>query len=272
MKNVTPILAVTAAASGLFLLALRCRAGHPGLKALQNHAYAHRGLHGNGIPENSMAAFRAALEHGYGIELDTHLMQDGNLAVIHDCSLKRTADADVNITDLTAAELENYCLEGTDEHIPLFSQVLELYAGQKPLIIELKADGNNQKELVDAACKAMEGYEGPWCMESFDPRCVYWLKKNHPEVIRGQLTENFFASSSKLPAPVKFVLRHNLVNFLTVPDFVSYKYAHRKHTITNAICRHIWDAQGVSWTIKTQEEYDTAVKEGWLPIFEGFTP
>ena len=272
MKYMIPILGATAAVSTLFLLALRCRAGHPGLKALQGQAYAHRGLHGKGIPENSMAAFRAALEHGYGIELDIHLMKDGNLAVIHDGSLKRTAGADVQITDLTVETLEQYRLEGTDEKIPLFSQVLELYAGQKPLIIELKADGKNAKELVDAAVKAMEGYEGPWCMESFDPRCIRWLKKNHPDVIRGQLTENFFRSNSKLPAPVKFILRHNLVNFLTVPDFVSYKYAHRKHTVTNAICRKVWDAQGVTWTIKTQEEFDTAVKEGWLPIFEDFTP
>ena len=272
MSATTPILITTAAVSALFLGALRCRAGHPGLKALQGHAYAHRGLHSKGIPENSMAAFRAALDHGYGIELDIHLMKDGNLAVIHDGSLKRTAGVDVQITNLTAEDLEQYRLEDTEEKIPLFSQVLELYAGQKPLIIELKADGNNQKELVDAAVKAMEGYEGPWCMESFDPRCVYFLKKNHPDVIRGQLTENFFRSNSKLPAPVKFILRHNLVNFLTVPDFVAYKYAHRKHTITNSICRKVWDAQGVTWTIKTQEEFDTAVKEGWLPIFEDFIP
>ena len=272
MKYMIPILGATAAVSTLFLLTLRCRAGHPGLKALQGHAYAHRGLHGNGLPENSMAAFRAALEHGYGIELDIHLMKDGKLAVIHDGSLKRTVGEDVKITDLTAESLEQYRLEGTEEKIPLFSQVLELYAGQKPLIIELKADGNNQKQLVDAAVKAMEGYEGPWCMESFDPRCVYFLKKNYPEVIRGQLTENFFKSSSKLPAPVKFILRHNLVNFLTVPDFVAYKYADRKDTFTNGLCRKVWDAQGVSWTIKTQEECDTAVKEGWLPIFEDFTP
>lgn len=266
------ILSATAAVSALFLFMLRCRAGHPGLKALRGHAYAHRGLHGNGLPENSMAAFRAALERGYGIELDIHLMKDGNLAVIHDTSLKRTAGVDVQITDLTTEDLEQYRLEGTEEKIPLFSQVLELYAGQKPLVIELKVDGKNARELAAAAVKAMQGYEGPWCMESFDPRCVYYLKKDHPEVIRGQLTENFFKGKTKLPAFVKFVLRHNLENFVTVPDFVSYKFADRKDTITNGICRKVWDAQGVTWTIKTQEEFDTAVKEGWLPIFEGFTP
>ena len=253
-------------------LAVMGRRNHPGMKALQGWGYAHRGLHGNGIPENSMAAFRAALAGGYGIELDIHLTKDGDLAVIHDTSLKRTALQDVNITDLTAAELSNYRLEGTDETIPAFCQVLDLYAGKAPLIIELKADGNNQEQLVDTAVAAMVGYTGPWCMESFDPRCVYYLKKNHPEVIRGQLTENFFASKNNLSWIIKFLLTNNLTNFMTQPDFVSYRFDHRNATPTNAIWKKVWQLQGVTWTIRSQEDYDTAVREGWLPIFENFRP
>ena len=120
-----------------YLLALRCRKGHLGLAALGDYSYAHRGFHGNGVPENSLKAFRLASEKGYGSELDIHLMKDGQLAVLHDASLRRTAGADVQIEDLTADDLENYRLEGTDEKIPLFSQVLELYAGKQPLIVEL---------------------------------------------------------------------------------------------------------------------------------------
>ena len=63
-----------------------------------------------------------------------------------------------------------------------------------------------------------------------------------------------------------------LLNFTCVPDFIAYKYADRNSTISNALCRKLWKAQGVSWTLKTKEEYDTAVTEGWLPIFEGFRP
>ena len=101
----------------VYLLLLLPRLGHPGWEKLAGFRYAHRGLHNKdkGIPENSMAAFRAALEKGYGIELDIHLMKDGNLAVIHDSSLKRTADADVMIEDLTTEELDHYHLDGTDE-------------------------------------------------------------------------------------------------------------------------------------------------------------
>lgn len=265
-------LIATAALCGAYLLTLRGRSGHPGLAALRGWAYAHRGLHGNGIPENSMAAFRAALEHGYGIELDIHLMKDGNLAVIHDASLKRTAGADVNITDLTTEDLANYHLEGTEETIPTFSQVLELFAGKAPLIIELKADNNNHASLVDAAVRAMEGYEGPWCMESFDPRCVRVLKKNHPQVIRGQLTEDFCQGNNTLPPVLRFALTHNMLNIATCPDFISYRFDHRKHTISNSLCRKVWGIQGVTWTLRSREDHNTAVQEGWLPIFENYIP
>ena len=264
--------AATALLSVTYLYSLKGRSCHPGLEDLKGWGYAHRGLHKEGIPENSMAAFRAALEKGYGIELDIHLMKDGNLAVIHDASLLRTAGVDVQIEDLTAEDLENYRLEGTDEKIPLFKDVMALYEGKAPMIVELKPVNNNHAALAEAACDLLAEYQGIYCIESFDPRCLQWLKKNRPHIIRGQLTENFVAHDQKLNPAIRFVLTHNLLNFTTVPDFVAYKFADRKDTISNPLCRWAWDIQGVTWTIRTQEDYDTAVQEGWLPIFEGFEP
>lgn len=256
----------------LAVLATTGRTKHPGLEKLKGWAYAHRGLHGEGRPENSMAAFRAALENGYGIELDLHLTRDGELAVIHDTSLKRTAGVDVKVTELTVEALGEYRLEGTQEQIPLFHQVLDLFAGKAPLIIELKADGNNAEALVDTAVKAMAGYPGPWCMESFDPRVVYALKKHYPDVIRGQLAFDYFTGKSSVNPVVKFLLTNSLLNFLTQPDFVAYDFHHRKNTPANAVWQKIWKLQGVSWTIRSQADFDTAVAEGWLPIFENFKP
>ena len=265
------ILIIAVVLATLYVLSTQGRTGHPGLEGLRGWKYAHRGLHDDNLPENSMAAFRAALEHGYGIELDIHLMKDGNLAVIHDTSLLRTAGVDVNITDLTAEDLENYRLGGTDEKIPLFPQVLDLYAGKAPLIIELKENGNAQ-ELVDAAVKAMEGYEGPYCMESFDPRCIYELKKRHPHIIRGQLNMDYFKEKdSPLPKAVKWLVTNQAMNFLTKPDFIAYRFADRK-TFSNFLAMKYWRLQGVTWTLKTQKELDRAEAEGWLPIFEGFQP
>ena len=256
----------------VYLFAIRCRSGHPGLKDLQGWAYAHRGLHGNGVPENSMSAFKAALDGGYGIELDIHLLKDGNLAVIHDSLLNRTTGAAGHIEDLTTEELKNYRLEGTEETIPEFMDVLTLYNGKAPLIIELKPENGNHAALAEATCKMLEGYKGVYCIESFDPRCITWLRKNRPEVIRGQLAENFFKHRNELPDYLRFILTHCLYNIAAVPDFIAYSFEDRNDSISVKLCRKLWKAQGVSWTIRTKEDYDTAVAEGLLPIFEYFTP
>ena len=256
----------------LYVLSTMCRKGHKGLENLRGWSYAHRGLHGNGIPENSMAAFRAALDGGYGIELDLHLMKDGKLAVFHDNTLDRTTGKSGRLEDLTAEDLVNYPLEGTDEQIPLFSQVLELYNGKAPMIVELKPVGGNHAALTKAACDMLDAYHGVYCLESFDPRCIHWLKNNRPELIRGQLTENFIANKkSPLPFWMKAILTHQVENFLVKPDFVAYKFADRK-TLSNFLVHKLWGAQGVTWTLKTPQEYAEAVEEGWIPIFEGFRP
>jgi len=255
----------------LYLLLLQGRKNHPGWDGLLGWYYAHRGLHGEGRPENSMAAFRAALEGGYGIEFDLHLLKDGNLAIMHDSKLKRTTGCEGRIEDLTTEELKNYHLEGTEETIPTFRELLDLYAGKAPLIVELKPVDGNHAALAEAACNMLEGYEGPYCMESFDPRCVRWLKQNRPNIIRGQLSENFLKTDSTMPWLLRFALTHNLLNFTTCPDFIAYRFDHRK-TISNEYCRKIWKVQCVSWTIRSKEDFDTALNEGWIPIFEGFRP
>ncbi len=254
-----------------YLLLIQGRKGHPGLEAFRGWYYAHRGLHGEGRPENSMAAFRAALEGGYGIEFDLHLMKDGNIAVIHDSKLKRTTGSDGRIEDLTTEDLPNYHLEGTEETIPTFRQLLDLYAGKAPLIVELKPVDGNHAQLCQAACEMLDTYEGPYCLESFDPRCIRWLKVNRPELIRGQLAENSLKTYTDVPWILRFALTYNLLNCWTMPDFIAYKFADRKN-LSNDYCRKVWKLVGVSWTIRNKEDFDTAVKEGWLPIFEGFTP
>lgn len=266
------ILIVLVALVLLYVLSTVCREGHAGLQALRGWAYAHRGLHGDGVPENSMEAFRRALEAGYGVELDVHLLADGNLAVMHDSVLQRTTGSEGRIEDLTTELLQNYTLEGTNETIPAFSQVLELFSGKTPLIIELKCVDNNFAALCQKTCQMLDAYNGPYCMESFDPRCIRWLRKNRPDIIRGQLTENYFKSaSSKLPWVLKFVLSQQLLNFTTLPDFVAYRFSDRK-CISNFLTEKLWGAQSVTWTLNSREEFDAAVRENRIPIFEGFLP
>ena len=258
----------------LYLLALQCRNGHPQFKTLKLYRYAHRGYHDKPrIPENSMAAFRRAVDNHFGAELDVHLMRDGNLAVIHDSSLKRTAGADVEIEDLTAADLENYRLEGTDEKIPLFREVLELFAGKTPLVVELKSERGNHAALAEAACKLLDEYSVQYCIESFDPRCLMWLKKNRPEIVRGQLSHAYLkpGKSGGQGKLMCFVLQNLLLNFTTRPDFIAYCYNDRDN-LSVRLCRRIYKVQEVNWTITGKEDMEEAERAGNLVIFERFDP
>lgn len=255
----------------LLLLALSGRGGKERFKAFEGYAIAHRGLHNKPrIPENSMPAFAAAVLGGYGIELDLHLLADGGLAVFHDNTLDRTTGLKGRVKDLTTEQLEDIKLEGTDWGIPTFQEVLQLVNGQVPLVIELKAEGNSAA-LCNATLEALEGYKGAYCIESFDPRPLLWLKQNRPEVTRGQLSQNFFKESSGLKLPLQFILTALLFNFLTKPDFIAYKFSERNN-LFNQICIKLWKLQPFVWTITSKEDYDTAEKEGYISIFEQFEP
>ena len=255
----------------LYLKALRGTNGRMTESMLETH-YAHRGLHDSkkGVPENSMAAFKSAFEKGYGIELDLHLTADKKIAVIHDTSLKRTAGADVDICDLTAEELNNYRLEGTNQKIPMFSEVLELFDGKKPIIIELKTDKGNAAELCERVLEELKDYKGEYAIESFDPRCILWLKKNRPEIIRGQLSQNFLKDKYK-GFFFNLFLTSLITNVLTRPDFVAYNYKH-KNTFPFVLFTKVWQGQGVAWTIRDEEQLENAVDDGYPVIFENFEP
>lgn len=256
----------------LYTFSTICRIGEDRMGALRGWKYAHRGLHGNGVPENSMEAFRRARDNGYGVELDVHLLADGNLAVIHDSSLIRTTGREGRIEDLTIDQLDEFFLENTMQTIPAFDKVLDLFGGRVPLIVELKTAGKNYAQLCKIVCDLLDTYEGIFCLESFDPRCIHWLRKNRPDLIRGQLTENFFKSkTSPLPWALKFVLSNQMLNFLIQPDFVAYKFKDRKN-LSDFLVRKLWKTSCVTWTLLTQDEMDVSLSEGRVPIFEGFEP
>ena len=257
----------------LYLLCLRCDRRRD-WKKLRGWRYAHRGFHDKPrIPENSLPAFKRAVQCGFGAELDVHLMKDGHLAVIHDASLKRTAGADVLVEDLTAEELRQYTLEGTEYHIPLLEEVLPIFAGKAPLIVELKAERGNAEALAAVACKLLDKYKVDYCVESFDPRCLMWLWQNRPDVVRGQLSENFarHGDGKDLPGAVRWVLSNLLLNCRTRPAFIAYRFEDRD-SLSLKLCRSLYGAQEFSWTIRSREDMAAAEEAGALVIFERFDP
>ena len=270
---VLDLLALVGAA--LYLLSMktrRCPANGFYGKIGQLH-YAHRGLHAiqAGIPENSIRAFRLAANNGYGAELDVRLSRDGKLVVMHDESLKRTTGANANVSAVNAQVLSQLTLEGTREKVPFLEDVLPLFIGKTTLLIELKTENGNHAELAEAVTDMLRQYPGlNYMIESFDPRVLLWLKKHHPEIIRGQLAENYFKDPScELNWPQRFVMTNLMTNILTQPDFIAYKYADRD-CLAPALCRRIWGPKLFWWVVSSQREANAVVQAGDTVIFEGF--
>lgn len=266
------VLGVVAALLLFWVMSVRCRHGHPAWEVLRRYRYAHRGLHDEtrGIPENSLTAFRRAAERGYGAELDVHLTRDGSLVVIHDDSLLRTAGVDVDVSSLTAEQLSQYRLEGTQEKIPFLEEVLPLFEGRAPLIVELKAE-KNAARLAKAACQVLDRYKVNYCIESFHPKVLMWLKRHRPEICRGQLSQNFIKERSGMPLVAAVVMTNVLTNLVTCPDFVAYKWKDRRR-LSLFLARRLWRGQEVSWTIRDSASMQRVEQEGCLPIFEEFQP
>lgn len=236
----------------------------------KNFKYAHRGLYNNAdIPENSMTAFSRALDNGYGIELDVHLLKDGTLAVFHDANLLRMTGQDVVIETLSKNELKKYRLKGTTEFIPLLCDVLALTDGRVPLLIELKSNKNVDK-LCSAVNDILKNYGGKYTVQSFDPRCLRWFKKNSPKMLRGQIAENFL-KDKKIKAPwiLKLITSLMIFNFLTKPNYVSYNFEHRNF-IAPKIATDFWGVDSFVWTVRNKEDAKIAGNEHRTIIFENF--
>ena len=257
----------------LWVLATEGRQDHPEWAVLRRFRYAHRGLHDRrlGIPENSMAAFRRAYDHGYGVELDVHLTRDGRLAVIHDKNLKRTAGVDAEVSSLTMEELKSCRLEGTQETIPALEEVLELFQGGPPLVVELKADYFDIRELAEKAVAALDRYRVTYCIESFHPGIIRWLKRHRPDICRGQLSENFWRHRGELKGWQAFPMTHLLPNLLTRPDFISYRWEHRRLPAVR-LCKGLHGLPRFCWTVRSRQVMEEVEREGCLVIFEGFLP
>ena len=256
----------------LYLLAIMPRmVGRPNHELLMGWYYAHRGLHNNGTeaPENSMLAFRKAVEAGYGMELDVQLTKDRLPVIFHDDTLERICGVEGRIRDYSYEELQQFTLFKSGEQIPLLADFLKMVDGRVPLVIEIKL-GERAATICSIVDELLGGYEGAYCIESFDPRILRWYKKNRPEVIRGQLSENFNRPQKK-EGLIRFLIHYLLLNFIGKPDFIAYNHHHKRNLSRRLVCE-FYKALSVAWTIRSQQELDAARDAFSLFIFEGFVP
>lgn len=192
---------------------------------------AHRGYHDlqAGRPENSLSAFRAAVEAGYGIELDVQQSADGEAMVFHDDLLSRLTLEVGPISGRSAADLGRIPLNhSTSDTIPTLPQVLDLIAGRVPLLIEIKANLDTMLPtkgvLENAVAKALIGYDGPVAVMSFNPHCVAEMARLAPNVPRGITSESYdIAACAPIPAETCLRLRDIPDYAVTGASFISHQ-------------------------------------------------
>ncbi|WP_303864225.1 glycerophosphodiester phosphodiesterase family protein [Alkalibaculum bacchi] len=257
----------------LYLLAIKPeKSGRANFKPFEGYYYAHRGLHKKKVhpPENSILAFRQAVEKNYGIELDVQLSKDNIPVVFHDYSLKRMCGIDKKVNELTYSELEGLRLYSSNQKIPLFEDVLRLVGGKVPIIVELKVE-DQDTTLCDIVAPILDRYKGDFCIESFNPLVLLWFKEHRLKVIRGQLASNFLKEEEYKGKLLYFALENLLLNFLTKPNFIAFNYKYAK-MFSFSLCKKLYKVPTFAWTIQSKEALEEARESFDYFIFERFEP
>ena len=229
---------------------------------------AHRGLHGENVPENSLAAFKLAAKNKYPIELDVVALADGTPVVFHDEKLARMTGRDGFISSLSLSDISDFRLQGTKEKIPTLAEVLKVVDGKVPLLIEIKNQGK-VGPLEKAVWKELMKYNGEYAIQSFNPYTLEWFKINAPKIRRGQLA-SFFRNNS-VTGFKRYALKRMLLNkTVSEPNFIVYDGA----DVPNKYLKKYYGVIPVLvYTIKTEGEEnrlkgfcDNFVFDDYIPL------
>jgi glycerophosphoryl diester phosphodiesterase len=227
---------------------------------------AHRGLHNERIPENSLAAFQNAVDKGYNIELDVQLIADGTVVVFHDETLTRMTGKDGALKSLTKADLKTLTLKNSQEKIPTFEEVLNLVAGKTPIIIEIKNKGK-VGELEQKVIDLLQNYQGKYAIASFNPKVLAYFKARAPYVLRGQLSGSF--KWTKMNFIKKWLLKSMwFAKKDELADFIMYEAG----ALPSPYIHKLGRLPVLTWTVRTQQEYQRVMRYADNIIFEGFVP
>lgn len=245
---------------GLYIFMI-CPASGKRAKAFEGKYIAHRGLHGGEVVENTLEAFKRAVDKGYGVELDIQLSSDNIPVVTHDYDLKRVFGIEKKVKELSCKELNSI-------GVPTLREVLAVLDGKVPLVAEIKGE-DFSTEVCEKAAELLDAYNGIYCVESFNPMHLRWFKKNRKNVVRGQLSTAFGKKRDGKINVLHTFLRHLLLNFLSRPHFIAYEYKY--YGVSARMCK-LLGAHMVCWTPKSKEDSDLASKHYSTFIFEGYEP
>jgi glycerophosphoryl diester phosphodiesterase len=245
----------------------------PGLDWLVARPIAHRGLHGGGRIENTLAAADAAAAAGYGIEADLQLSADGEVVVFHDDTLDRLTAGSGPLAARPLAELKAVSFRDTSERIPVLAELLATVAGRTPLILELKSRWDGSERLAARVAAALDSYAGPVAVMSFDPEPLAALRRCAPGLPRGIVAERRYRDPgwSGLSRTRKFALAHLLHLPRTRPHFVAW-WVRDLPASAPLFARNVLGMPLLTWTVRTEAEQRRAQRWADQMIFEGFRP
>jgi len=229
---------------------------------LAGTTFAHRGLHGLDVPENSLKGFALAIERGLGIECDIQRAYDGQAMVFHDWELDRLTSADGPFGKRSSGQLGALRLKGTDQTIPTLRQLLDLVGSRVPLLIEIKSRREVRPNAVCLAVRrALEGYRGAHAVMSFDPRVSRWFALHSPMTTRGLVV------TEEDHRGLGGSLRRHLALWHARPDFLAYDI--RDLPSRFAALQRRRGLPLATWTVRSAELRDRAAAHADAPIAEG---
>lgn len=218
--------------------------------------FAHRGLHGAGVTENSRAAFRAAIQAGHGIELDVQVSGDDEAIVFHDYELARLTDGSGELAEMSAAALGAIPLKGEREGLPTLAEILALIDGRAPLLIEVKSPGRRVGALSGAVAHALDSYIGPVAVMSFNPGVPRWFARHRPEVLRGLVV-------TEEGKPQRNRLKLRLSLWWSRADFLAYDIRDLPSRFAAGSGLPVG-----TWTVRTEAQRETAASHADQIIYE----
>ena len=230
--------------------------------------FAHRGLHDEVRPENSLAAVEAAVNAGFAIEVDLRLSADQVPVVFHDQDLRRLCAVPRALSALRADELARCSLRDTDSTIPRLSELFELVAGRVPLLLEIKNEGRPGR-LEEETARLLSEYSGPVALQSFNPLSVRALRRLCPGHPRGLLADRYRPEDAPVGPLRRWLLRHLLLARLCEPDFVAYRLEDLSPPPLGLSRLRRAGCPLLLWTIRDPQARSLAVELGDNYIFEG---
>jgi glycerophosphoryl diester phosphodiesterase len=235
---------------------------------LTKRPIAHRGLHDRARPENTCAAFEAALARDYPIELDVHVLPDGEVVVFHDDDLVRAAGVSRTLAEESRTSIRAYRVFGSDQAIPSLREVLALVSGRVPLLIEIKARAA-RTALGPPIQALLSDYRGPFALQSFNPWALAYFHRHAPEMVCGQLGGPLKDDALKLTE--RLASEHLVTWFVSRAQFLNYDLRALPNRWVTHVARTL-SLPLLAWTVRSEEDKQKAEALGVNYVFDHVRP